>query len=563
MLLICSLIIDHKTIYIACFINIACIISTYSVYEGLNYFLFACIAVWLSPKNKFLSASVICLVDALVGLFLNYSMIDLLPCLIATILFIAIPLKLTKKLKMHLKTNNQNIIASFYVKKKQENLKTKLIDMSTLFKQMQKCYRDLVFCKGDANDVSNLFVAELKNQTCENCLNKQTCASQQLDGAFLELIQRAQKRGKVNLLDVPPLLTSNCNKLNVCLSNVNQMIEDFIKQSNQSKKDDENKLNISIQLGETSKIFAELSKQFDTSIKQNAKKSKLIKDGLLNSGIVCKECLATEDQNGVYEILLIVKNVDTVNSMINKVCEKVYNTIFEKNLCVQTKLAGWSLLSLIPCNRYELICGYASTPKTIGCQSGDNYVYTKLSQSKYLIAISDGMGHGEIANNISTTAINLIESYYKCGLSNKVVLDSVNNMLLSTNNNKFATLDAVIVDTISGEVDFIKIGSTISIIKQTEQSKIINVESLPLGIVENVVPTTCKEILFSGDVVVLASDGVVDVFNSHEEFCNFINNESIINMQLFADSILEEAQGRNFQHKDDMSVIAFRLIQKR
>jgi stage II sporulation protein E len=143
------------------------------------------------------------------------------------------------------------------------------------------------------------------------------------------------------------------------------------------------------------------------------------------------------------------------------------------------------------------------------------------------------------------------------------VLDTVNSLLLPSSSSGYATLDATIVDTLTGQVDFIKIGSSISIIKGQEESEMIGVESLPLGVAVGVTPSACTRVLEKGDVVVLVSDGIADLFASSAEFCNFVNNERIINMQLFAESILEEAQARLTDKKDDMTVIAYRLVQKR
>ena len=562
-ILLCSLAIGSKTMYVACFIAVAHIISGLNIFNGLTYFVLACVASWLSPQNKILSGCAVCLADAIMGVFIEYSLLELLPVVVATLIFICIPKKLVKKCFNFVFGGYSNIIGLYYVEKKQDLIKSKLANMGSLFKQIQKCYRDLILTQNNQEKVAIFLASELKNELCANCINKLGCEDKNLTPCFEDLILRAQSRGKVNLLDVPPLLSSNCCKINACLSNINQKAEEYIRQSNMVKNADDNKLNISLQMGGTSKIFTELGNQFSNAEKINKKKSTQIKDCLQSNKIVCKECVATENNNGVYEILLIVRNADTVNPQIAKTCEKFYRLKFEQKLCFQTKVAGWSLVCLVPANRYEIACGFATAPKNVDSKNGDNYIFTKLTDSKYLVSICDGMGHGEQANNISSVAINLIESYYKCGLPSNIVVDSVNNLLLPASDVGFSTLDVSIVDAISGEVDFIKIGSTISLIKQTQTCKIVDVQSLPLGVVEGVVPSTYTSTLFAGDVVVMVSDGVADVFASHDEFCNYVNNENIINMQLFAESILEEAMARNPVHKDDMSVIAYRLMQKR
>ena len=563
-ILLSSLVLKHKTIYVASFIAFAILFSLTNVSIVSILFVYACLAMWISDYSKLLCASIICLADAIYGTFVNYQLINLLPVVVACIIYIAIPKKLIHKVYNYINGSKSSLISAYYVAKKQDIIKNKLTNMSTLFLQMQKCYRDLLIGNSNKDKAVSFMAAEIKNSICDNCINKLACSDKNFIPHFEDLLKRSIEKGKVNLLDVPLQLSTNCSKINTCLSTINQMSQEYSLNINKTKTEDDNKLSISLQFGGTSKLFAEFSRQFINNEKINILKSKKIKDTLLANNIVCKECMVCEIDDALQEIILVVRNTDALNSNIISTCEKLYPIKFEINFCKQTKVAGWSLVSIIPSNKYELVCGYASTPKNIGDKCGDNYVFTKLTNNKYLIAICDGMGHGEQANSISATAINLIESYYKCGLSNNIVVDSVNNLLLpASQNNMFTTLDASVIDISTGEVDFIKVGSTISVVKKENSSYIIDVESLPLGVVENVVPTTKSIVAYAGDVVVLVSDGIVDAFANYEDFCNFINNESIINIQLFAESILEEATSRNIKLKDDMTVIAYRILQRR
>lgn len=557
-----SIILKNKTANIACFIAVAHILTGYSAFDGMTYFVLACVATWISPINKILSGCVVCLTDAIIGLFGQYNILLLVSTLLAALIFICIPKKIFQQANQYLFGGKTSLINSYYISKRQELIKTRLVDMGMLFKQIQKIYRDVLIKEGSFQQVSQIMAAEVKASLCENCSHKNMCEQQDVFVGLNELAGRAQSRGKVNILDASPILSSNCTNLQACLSLINQLSTEYKQKEKQVKLDDENKMNISTQMGETSQIFMQLSSQFSSSDKVNAKKSGQIKDFLLSSGVVCTECVAIENTNGVHEVLIIVRNSDTVSPCISKACTKYYNLNFECKHSFQTNIAGWSLMCLVPINRYDLVCGYATKSKQEGDLNGDNYVYSKLTDNKFLVAICDGMGHGKEANEVSALAISLIESYYKCGLSNQIITESVNNLLLPTGDQKFSTLDTCIIDTISGDVDFIKMGSTISVIKKENVSQLVDVQSLPLGISSNSRPTTFSQTLFDGDMIIMASDGIVDSFG-HENFKDYINNERILNTQLFAESILEEAQARNREHKDDMTVIVCKLVQKR
>lgn len=562
-ILIGSNVLKTKTLSLACFIAIANLLVGTTSSIIITYFVIAFAASYISPFNKFLSASVVCLIDVVMGLYIQYTILDLAAVCVAALLFIIIPKKWAVNALHYLSGAKTTMLSAYYATKKQEQVKIKLSEMSLLFKQMQKCYRDLIVTNSSSQKAAELLAKDLSLQLCANCNNSAVCQTKNITACFEDLLIRAQNKKRVNLLDVPPLLSSNCNKINACISNINQMAAEYATAQQIAKDAEDNKLNISLQLGGTSEIFNELSKQFSNNAQISNKKSKHTLNCLQAAGITCTECVVTEGTSGINEIAMIVRNADVVNPQIYQVCEKLYNTAFEKQMCVQTNIAGWSLLSLAPQNRYKLVYGCATQAIDLSGKNGDNYVVNKLTDSKHLIAICDGMGHGDHANLISTLTINLIESYYKCGLSSNVVLDSVNSILLPASDSGFCTLDACIVDIISGQLDFIKIGSTISLIKSHDQTFIIDVESLPLGVTEKVYPSVKKQTIYAGDIIILVSDGIVDAFESPEQFCNFVNNENAINMQLFAEGILEEAEARSTTHKDDMTVIACRLMQKR
>ena len=68
-----------------------------------------------------------------------------------------------------------------------------------------------------------------------------------------------------------------------------------------------------------------------------------------------------------------------------------------------------------------------------------------------------------------------------------------------------------------------------------------------------------KHIIKNGDFIILASDGIVDSFDNVEEYSQFINNERVINSQMLADNILEEAECRESLHQDDKTVIVIKV----
>ena len=108
--------------------------------------------------------------------------------------------------------------------------------------------------------------------------------------------------------------------------------------------------------------------------------------------------------------------------------------------------------------------------------------------------------------------------------------------------NNFATMDAVNFNLNNGNVDFIKFGSSTSLIKRQNKIEVIEPESLPIGSVFEARATVVSKTVFGGDYIILASDGVIDAFSN--QLIDFIANLKTTNAQMMADDIVEEASFR-------------------
>lgn len=112
----------------------------------------------------------------------------------------------------------------------------------------------------------------------------------------------------------------------------------------------------------------------------------------------------------------------------------------------------------------------------------------------------------------------------------------------------------------TGEVDFIKIGSAPSFIKRGNRVGVVTSNSLPIGILKEVDINPEKSFLLPRDLIVLVSDGVLDIFREAEENSLWVKdflaslNES--DPQIVAEVILNKALSMcNGMPADDMTVL--------
>ena len=131
---------------------------------------------------------------------------------------------------------------------------------------------------------------------------------------------------------------------------------------------------------------------------------------------------------------------------------------------------------------------------------------------------------------------------------------------------QYSILDgqSAIVDLFDGFADFVKIGSPYSFILTKDTVKIIEGNSLPLGILEEMRPTVCTTPLNNGDVIVLLSDGITDAFASSSDLIDFLSTQRALNPKILADIILEKALYLNGNTaKDDMTVFCVRIFERK
>lgn len=526
--------------------------------------IWATMMITFSKNKKIVTSIMVLASDVVIGIFLNaYAVYDLwvlISTLIGLLIVCIFPDKKLDSISAIL-GKHVDIAKDFASLKHEEAINKKLKNISAVFFEMENVYRTLLLGEMDKTSAIEYIAAQSIVKSCKNCEKYKSCFMGSLDmkSAFKSLSHAGVNKGKVTIIDTPNLLNSDCHRISNVISNVNSSLLNLNKIIEDNKKIDKSNIQVASQLSATGELISNISKQFNKNLNIDYLKSSDLYEELLYNDVHINDVVCVIGAMGIECVILSVASSDVINPLILYSVEKILKIKCKINERIMSKVAGYTILTIIPSCNYVSACGVATLSKNNGENSGDCYSVIKIDESKYFYAIADGMGSGKNASIISNATISLIENYYKAGFDSDTIIESVNNILLPSGREEFSTLDSAIIDTNSGRVDFIKIGSTVSVIKGANESKLVECESLPLGIVNMVKPTTKSYYIESGDIIVLASDGVVDSFSSIESFMDFINNERIFNVQLLADNILEEATCRNKSHKDDMTVLAIKV----
>ena len=181
-----------------------------------------------------------------------------------------------------------------------------------------------------------------------------------------------------------------------------------------------------------------------------------------------------------------------------------------------------------------------------------------------MVALSDGMGAGAKAKKSSQIVTKMLTQTLSAGFDKEDSIELINSTVKLSTEEIFATMDVAIFDLYKGIVEFIKNGSCRTYIKNKQNIDIVEPNSLPLGILNDVDFTAYDKDLHDGDIFIMCSDGIIDsnqVQVGDKWFLKLIKEINTNNVKKMADIILNEAIDNGYGIlKDDMSVIVAKVV---
>ena len=224
---------------------------------------------------------------------------------------------------------------------------------------------------------------------------------------------------------------------------------------------------------------------------------------------------------------------------------------------------------LAPVPPFELKVEMARLAKDGATVSGDSAVQVDLGGGKLALMLSDGMGVGDRAAIESQAAVGLFEKMLRAGFDHVFSAHMVNAaLLLRSTDEMFATVDLAVVDLFSGEVEFLKVGSSPTFIKREHSVDVVRSESLPVGILTEIDVRAHARHLEPGDVLVMMTDGILDALPDRSDKEEWIarmlrREETQEPAELVALLVDRAKQAAGGAIRDDMTVMVARLVRRR
>lgn len=198
-------------------------------------------------------------------------------------------------------------------------------------------------------------------------------------------------------------------------------------------------------------------------------------------------------------------------------------------------------------------CSQASLAKEGEGVCGDSSRYFENKDGYFYSVLCDGMGSGREAARTSSIAVEYISSMLGHSNPKDLTVEMLNAVLRHRSGECSSTVDLFEADTYTGEGCFIKSGAAPSFVVRKNNVYKVAARTIPIGITDRIKAEKIKLRLRPGDIVVMASDGVVDgaegVRAAVETLCKRTTDEPLD----IAGALLCAAKSRGIS-RDDMTV---------
>lgn len=545
-------------IFLSCAMGIGGTIATNSLNATAIVCIISLACLALSNFPTFVRSIAVFVSFVITSYFLtdNFDLFALIPPFVGCLIPACLPQKIYNRIFDSRQTYQQKFALRTIVNRDREDISKRLAGVSSAFNEMQK----LLLSESPLSDTPESLVNAVCDSCCGVCPRYGRCRDKMggTANAISQLVMSALDNGKATLLDAGITLGENCTKLSRVITCANDQVKQFRKHQERKNGIEQGKEMVVSQLGGVSDLLQDLSQSLKCNLTFDTNLEKKLIEELGYANIIASDVVIYTSNDVPKEVTLVLRESDTDKPALPKIISDTicYNMVeYSRTKTVKDMVS----INFTLAPRFKVLYGESSVSKETRC--GDTRQAIKIGVNKIMFILSDGMGTGKNAENTSSHILMLIETFYKAGFNHKVIFSCVSRLLALRKKEDFSALDLAIIDTQSGDVDFIKQGGRESYIVSDKSMEIIEGGTLPLGIIEDAEPLIERRRLKNNDYLILVSDGITDIMNA-EDFATLLSNNNSNNPQDIAENITENTLRLCNGHSDDMTAMVIRLVQK-
>ena len=546
-------------------------ISLAVYYRDVNYvaitLCFGGAADIMNGFSRYLAAASVPAADFFIytvfNVYSGYGATEYLPVILGALIFTVIPNKPFKKLKEQLYSFRERQLVRQTINRNRLMLSNRLYELAGVFTEMSSAFNAFEK-KGVTKDMAKSAIEkEIFSSVCKNCKFYPRCEKKEdnVKNGLKIMIDIGFAKGKLSLIDLPKELSETCIHPNDILFGLNKMIAEYRSYTLNAQNLAYGRALISEEISGVSEILKGLALESGALLKYQSRLERGLNDNLLKNGLFASEILIYgENERITVSMIITMKefSMPLLNSVVDKTLG-VNMTLSETSNITEDKI----YLVFKRAAEYDAVFGLASAVKDGSDSSGDTHSVIRINDEKFLVALSDGMGSGKTAETVSSVSLSLIESFYKAGMNSDLILNTVNKLLAVNTEDSFTALDVAVIDLKNRSSDFVKYGAPYGFILSEGRVRIVEANSLPLGILSDLKPSVCRADINDGDMILLMTDGISDAFGSSGDIIDYIRLAPALNPQSLADDVLNKAiELSDGKKKDDMTVLCVRIFKK-
>lgn len=409
--------------------------------------------------------------------------------------------------------------------------------------------------------------SRVTEQVCENCENREECLGEkkiQTYQRMYDILCAVEKYGAEINIELKRKLQKQCVMAPRFLRETLEAFENAKQQLIWNNRMVQNREGYAGQLQSFAKMIQYTTRELEASIFEDRHLEKKLKNHLKKQNIKMMSAVFYITQQGKYEVHLSVKAPKGQCIATKELAHEVGKCLGRPMIPGQNErpILGneYASIACVEGAKYQTIQGVARIGKEGESISGDTFLMTDLPGGKKGIALSDGMGSGEEAFRDSTMVVEMLEELLEAGFPVNTAIQMMNTALvIGREEVRFSTVDVSLFDLYDGTCEIVKAGASTTFIKRKDKVEMIRSTSLPIGVLADIETDQEKLELESGDMVIMVTDGVLDMLTVGEQdtiMCTLIEQSSLVNPKEFANYLLGQALewGQSLPG-DDMTII--------
>jgi len=440
------------------------------------------------------------------------------------------------------------------LQRQRADLKRKMDALADVFHDLSTGYAQT----GSALPTESEMVAQLREKLCSGCPSYASCWSDGSGAAGRLLCQLLSLSFSGALIgeesELPPELGRQCRRAGQIPRRVGALLADYDARRRAELKRDRLAALMSSQFDQARALLSEAGAQIENDAQSDPQLASVAKAALEKEGLRAESLYAIGGE-APEACARLVRKPDDPSALreaarhISAEMDEPFSFFLSRDLT----------LRFAPAPKLRLQTGFCSIPGSDSCPNGDSRIALRLCDGRSLLALSDGMGSGEMAGRESADTLRLIARFLQAGVEPASAIDAINElMLLRSGEDMYSTVDLCLIDPDGSMAEFIKLGACRSYLIRGGACVRLEGGRLPLGILEEVRPVRRSVPLCRGDLLVMATDGL-ECGDEDEWIAALLHDLSGEKPQQIADALVRAARTRPRSHADDTTVLAVRV----